>query len=99
MGGVSYQTVDYPRRPWAPGTYDIEIPDTPHKGGLRYSEATRSRTWFRVGHTGDRYIHTGGASAGCMTIIERSQWDQLCSVLIRDRKRDGVNVGTVEVKL
>jgi hypothetical protein len=98
VANKAYATVDYPLRPWSLGTYDIEIPDSPHKGGLSYPEASRSRTWFRIGHGGDRYLHTGGASAGCVTVVDRSQWDQLCSVLVKDRKGDGVSVGTLQVK-
>jgi hypothetical protein len=98
IGTASYQTVDYPLKPWALGIYDIEIPDAPHKGGLRYPEASRSRTWFRVGHSGDRFIHTGAASAGCITVVDRAKWDQICSALIKGRKGDRVSVGTIEVK-
>lgn len=98
VGSLSVQTVDYPLKPWALGAYDVEIPDAPHKGGLSYPEASRSRTWFRVGHTGDRYIHTGGASAGCITVVDRSKWDRICAALLRGRKGDRVSVGTVEVK-
>ena len=98
VGTASYQTVDYPLKPWALGIYDIEIPDAPHKGGLRYPEASRSRTWFRVGHSGDRFIHTGAASAGCVTVVDRAKWDQICATLIRGRKGDRVSVGTIEVK-
>jgi hypothetical protein len=98
VGTVTVQTVDYPLKPWTLGIYDIEIPDAPHRGGLRYPEATRSRTWFRVGHTGDRYIHTGAASAGCITVVDRTKWDQICATLIRGRKGDRVSVGTIEVK-
>lgn len=98
VGAVSYQTVDYPLKPWARGIYDIEIPDAPHKGGLNYPEASRSRTWFRVGHSGARFIHTGAASSGCITVVDRSQWDQVCSVLIKGRKGDRISVGTIEVK-
>lgn len=98
VGTLSVQTVDYPLRPWTLGTYDVEIPDSPHKGGLRYPEASRSRTWFRVGHTGDRYLHTGAASAGCITVVDRSKWDRICASLLRGRKGDRLSVGTVEVK-
>jgi hypothetical protein len=98
VGTASYQTVDYPLKPWALGVYDIEIPDAPRKGGLRYPEASRSRTWFRVGHSGDRFIHTGAASAGCITVVDRAKWDQICATLIRGRKGDRVSVGTIGVK-
>lgn len=83
--------------PWKKGTYDVEIPDAPHSGGLRYPEAALSRTWFRVGHTGDRYIHTGAGSLGCITVLERDRWDALCSMLMRARKGDNVSVGTLTV--
>lgn len=54
--------------------YDIEIPDYPHLGGARYEkEAPRAKTWFRIGHRGDRYLHTGGRSLGCITIIETTR--------------------------
>jgi hypothetical protein len=98
VGAISYQTVDDPRNPWPLGLYDIEIPDAPHRGGLNYPEASRSRTWFRVGHSGDRYIHTGAASAGCVTVVDRTKWDQVCAALIKGRKGDRVSVGTIEVK-
>jgi hypothetical protein len=98
VGAVSYQTVDYPLKPWAIGIYDFEIPDAPHKGGLNYPEASRSRTWFRIGHSGARFIHTGAASSGCITVVDRSKWDQICSVLIKGRKGDRISVGTIEVK-
>lgn len=98
IGTANYQTVDDPLKPWPLGIYDIEIPDAPHKGGLNYPEASRSRTWFRVGHSGDKYIHTGAASAGCVTVVDRAQWDQICATLIKGRKGDRVSVGTIEVK-
>jgi hypothetical protein len=97
LGTRSYACIDYPATPWQQGIYDIELPDAPHKGGLNYPEASRARTWFRVGHTGDRYIHTGAASAGCITVVERGRWDELCAALVRSRKGDGISIGTVQV--
>lgn len=95
--GKKYPTRDYPLMPWSKGTYDVEIPDAPHSGGLRYPEALLSRTWFRVGHTGDRYIHTGAGSLGCITVLDRNHWDALCSILMRARKGDNVSIRTVTV--
>ena len=92
------EVVDYPLKPWALGTNDIEIPDAPHKGGLRYPESSRFRTWFRVGHSGDRFIHTKAASAGCITVVDRAKWDQVCSILVSGREGDRISVGTIEVK-
>jgi hypothetical protein len=97
LGRKKYLTKDYPSKPWSKGLYDIEIPDAPHAGGLSYTDVTRAKTWFRVGHTGDRFIHTGRQSLGCMTVVERELWDELCAVIVRSRKGDGISVGTVEV--
>lgn len=97
LAGRKYPTRDYLLKPWTKGIYDVEIPDAPHSGGLRYPEAALSRTWFRVGHTGDRYIHTGAGSLGCITILERDRWDDLCSTLVQARKGDNVSIGTLTV--
>jgi hypothetical protein len=97
IGRQTFLTRDYPLRPWAKGVYDIEIPDWPHKGGLRFPEANLAKVWFRVGHSGDRYIHTGAASSGCVTLTERNRWDALCEILMRARKGDGISVGTLTV--
>lgn len=93
-----YQTVDYKNMPWAPGRYDVELPDFSHRGGRVYlNEAPHALTWFRVGHTDARYIHTGSRSAGCITLIEHNRWEKLYQILIRARKDDGINIGTLEV--
>ena len=93
--GQSYKTKDYPRRPWSKGTYDVEILDYPHRAnypGIQYA-----KTWFRIGHAGDRYLHTGGASLGCVTVTDRDRWDALRAVLVRSRKGDGMSIGSLEV--
>jgi hypothetical protein len=97
LNGKIYRTEDHPSSPWKNGLYDIEIPDAPHEGGLNYTEVRYARTWFRVGHKGDRYIHTGRLSLGCITLIERHRWDELYGVLINARKGDGLSIGTLEV--
>lgn len=98
LGREVYQTVDYKNAPWAPGTYDVELPDFPHPGGRAYlKEAPHALTWFLVGHTGERYIHIGSRSAGCITLIERGRWEKLYQILIRARKGDGVSVGILHV--
>jgi len=80
------------------GAYDIEIPDYPHPGGARYQqEAPRAKTWFRVGHSGERYLHAGGRSLGCITIIEISRWGEIYNSLIKARKGDSASVGVLEV--
>lgn len=75
LNGRVYATVDYRNAPWKKGLYDIEIPDYPHPSGARYEkQAPRAKTWFRIGHSGDRYLHTGGISLGCITVIEQVRW-------------------------
>lgn len=88
---------DDPDAPWRNGVYDVEIPDHPHVGGNSYPESTYARTWFRIGHDGARYLHTGVFSAGCMTVTERTRWDEIYVKLIKARKGDGRSVGTLEV--
>ncbi len=93
-----YKTVDYRGSLWRKGVYDIEIPDYPHKGGRNYlDKSPRALTWFRIGHSGDRYLHTGLFSLGCMTIVEPKRWMEIYNVLIRARKGDFLSVGTVEI--
>lgn len=104
------------------GEFDLEIPDAPHKNYYpAYSKY--QEVWFRIGHTGDRYLHLGTISHGCATVrpfvppkddtrfVGRSnselgmpattqpfaKWDDLCDYLMRARKGDGKNVGTIKV--
>jgi len=98
LKGKKYKTTDYPETPWEKGLYDIEIPDAPHKGGENYlSQSKRAKTWFRVGHNGERYLHAGGFSLGCITIIEANRWTEICNNLIKMRKGDFMSVGVLEV--
>ena len=104
------------------GEFDLEIPDAPHEN--YYSSYARyQQVWFRIGHTGDRYLHLGTISHGCATVrpylplksdsrfVNRSdaelglpaatqpfaKWDELCDYLMRARKGDNTNVGTLKV--
>jgi len=97
LNGKKYQTVDYPKDPWKKGLYDIEIPDYPHKGGRNYlNQSKRAMTWFKIGHNGERYLHTGGQSLGCITIVETKRWMEIYNILIKARK-DSISVGALEV--
>ena len=84
-------------------TYSVEVKE---QGAILSSnvalfevelEAQVTPTTRYVADKGDRYLHMGRASLGCMTVTERTRWDGLCAVLVRPRKGDGVSVGTVEV--
>jgi hypothetical protein len=91
-----YKAVDYPNAQWNKGLYDIEIPDVPHKGGLNYN-IKKATTWFRIGHMGDKYLHTGQMSLGCITITENNRWVEIYNALIKARKNDYMSVGVIEV--
>lgn len=98
INGKTYATVDYKNMLWEKGLYDIEIPDYPHSLGARYEkEAPRAKTWFRIGHRGDRYLHTGGRSLGCITVIETKRWAEIYDALIVARKGDSMSVGILKV--
>lgn len=100
LGSAVYVSKNYPDdpKPWKKGVYDIEIPDAPHLGGLYYlATAKLAKVWFRIGHTGDRYLHIGTHSKGCVTLIEVGRWDELCRILLKARKGDGQSVGVLEI--
>lgn len=97
LKGKEYKADDDPKNPWKKGIYDIEIPDHPHRGGLRYPEAERGTVWFRIGHSGERYLHPGIVSAGCISIIETDRWMEIYNALIKARKGDFMSVGMLEV--
>lgn len=96
LKGKKYKTVDYENAKWQKGLYDIEIPEAPHTGRLN-DTIKRASTWFRIGHTGDRYLHTGQRSLGCITVVENSRWMEIYNVLIKSRKNDFMSVGVMEV--
>lgn len=77
------------------GTHDLEIPDFQHSLGSKYGDY--ATTWFRIGHSGDRYLHPGSVSLGCSTVRETGKWPDIWRYLIRRRKGDGKSVGTIEV--
>lgn len=98
LNDKKYLTVDYKNEPWKKGLYDIEIPDYPHLGGRNYTKiAPHSKVWFRIGHYGDKYIHAGSYSLGCITIIEHNKWEEIYFALIKARKGDFDSVGVLEV--
>jgi hypothetical protein len=93
----TYKAVDYPGSLWEKGIYDIEIPDAPHGGGRYYPGASKATIWFRIGHSGDHYLHIGARSLGCVTLTEVNRWDDFCNALLKARKGDGMSVGVIKV--
>ncbi|WP_129793974.1 hypothetical protein [Sphingosinicella sp. CPCC 101087] len=57
-----------PQNPLPEGDHDLEIADYPHQSP--YGDP--STVWFRIGHSGDRYLHAGRVSAGCITCAPRN---------------------------
>ncbi len=98
IGNKKYKATDHADSPWKKGWYDIELPDYPHKDPRNYVNiSSRFKTWFRIGHSGERYLHTGRASLGCVTIIEIEKWNEIYDKLIKARKGDFLSVGVLEV--
>ncbi len=99
----TYQIRDYRNDldPWKRELYDIKIPDHPHEGGQHYLDRAKLATiWFKTTHrSGNRYIHAGAYSLGCVTLTEIERWDELCQTLMKARKGDGESVGFLEVVL
>lgn len=80
------------------GTYNIEIPYEVHTLAAHYSaHSVFATTWFRIGHSGDRFIHPGRISAGCITVTDFTKWTDIYNHLIKARKGDMKSVGTIEV--
>jgi len=98
VGNKKYKAADHAGTPWKKGWYDIELPDYPHKDRRNYvGTASRAKTWFRIGHEGERYLHTGSRSLGCVTITEIEKWDEIYNNLIKARKGDFLSIGVLEV--
>jgi hypothetical protein len=80
------------------GTHDLEIPDEVHRLGEPYLKDSRyATTWFRVGHSGDRFLHPGHVSAGCVTVTDTKKWTDVYDYLIKRRLGDDKSVGRIEV--
>lgn len=90
-------TITMVSNPVPTGTHDLEIPYEQHPGGGGYeASSVYAKTWFRVGHSGDRFLHPGSATAGCATVTGVSEWTSIYMYLINSRK-DNKNVGTITV--
>jgi len=50
-----------------------------------------------IGHSGERYLHPGRVSAGCISITETTRWMEIYDSLIKARKGDFMSVGVLEV--
>lgn len=97
IGLGKFHAVTYSGNPTPSGTFEIEIPYEPHSlGGSYTGQAKYAKTWFRIGHSGDRFLHCGQRSAGCITVKDIHKWDEIYKHLIRSRKGFD-SIGTVNV--
>lgn len=96
--GGKVAAITDPSNPTPPGLYAIELPDFPHDIGVQYLHRSKNATiWFRIGHSGDRYLHPGMITEGCCTVTEIEKWNRLYQYLILSRKGDGQSVGTIKI--
>lgn len=79
--------------PISSGNHEMEIADFPHDYGSTYGP--HGTVWFRIGHSGDRYVHPGRRSAGCLTCAP-SQWEAIYEIL-NSARLDARSVGTLTV--
>ena len=80
------------------GKHNLEIPYEAHSLGAPYQRESRySTTWFRISHSGDRFLHPGRISAGCITVTNIKAWTRIYEYLIKARKGDNKSVGRIEV--
>lgn len=91
-------TVTDPNNPVPTGIHNLEIPDEVHDKARGYvSQTPFAETWFRIGHAGDRYLHPGTGTLGCVTVQDIPKWTEIYQYLIKRRKGDGKSVGTIQV--
>ncbi len=97
IGLGKYNAFTQDNNPPPIGKHDIEIPYEPHPGGSSYTaQATYAKTWFRIGHSGDRFLHCGEGTLGCITVRDIHKWDEIYKHLIVSRK-DFHTIGTVNI--
>lgn len=89
-----YSAATDPRNPTPPGRHALELPDFPHSLGAGYGP--HGTVWFRIGHTGDRYLHPGRFSAGCITCAP-DHWEAIYHITHCARSNDGKSVGLLEM--
>jgi len=79
------------------GVYPLEIPDEIHSLGTHYLRDSKyAKTCFRIGRNGDRYLHPGIISGGCITVTDIHRWTDIYKFL--RYRRDNGDIGKVVVK-
>ena len=78
-----FPAITDPDNPLPAGDHVVEIADYPHPGGSTYG--AHGMVWFRLGTSGDRYLHPGKFSAGCLTCAP-GNWEKIYNVVHCARK-------------
>lgn len=87
----TFSAITDPGNPVPRGTHALEIPYEVHGLGRGYLNQSRyATTWFRIGHSGDRFLHPGRVSAGCTTVTDVGNWTRIYERAIAARLRPGV---------
>jgi hypothetical protein len=93
-GGTAKSSGPFPAKtdadnPVPAGSHDLEIPDFPHPLGSGYGPY--GMVWFRIGHSGDRYLHPGKVSLGCITCAP-GNWSMIYQI-VHAARTDSKSVG------
>lgn len=77
--------------------------DPPAKGELyeRYlNAAPHFYTWWLIEHMPERgfFFHTGGGTAGCVTVTEMAKWESMFQLLTKCRTSDYKHIGEITIK-
>lgn len=88
-----FPATTYAGNPLPDGDHDIEIADFPHPGGATYGAL--GTVWFRLGHSGDRYLHPGRISAGCLTCAP-GNWEAIFQI-VHCARVDAVTAGKLNM--
>ena len=98
----TFNAITHPKNPIPKGTHFLELPDEIHNLGSSYTNYSRyAKTWFRIGLSGDRYLHCGSYSAGCIAVTDWEAWTEIYKYLrYRRNVYSGktIGVGFVVVK-
>ncbi|MGR5243388.1 hypothetical protein ACP3VU_01160 [Vibrio sp. PNB23_22_6] len=82
-----------PTNPIPTGIHTLELPDFPHSLGAGYG--AYGTVWFRIGNVGDRYVHPGRVSAGCLTCVP-STWNEIYQIMHICRSNGTTDVGVLD---
>ncbi len=92
-----FKTAKHDRYPIPKGKYCLLIPDYPQFVDWYLKHSKYVRIWFRIGYTGNKYMHMGTFSKGCVTVIEKEKWTSIVLYLIH-RRTTNKCIGSIIIK-